>query len=115
MVMTEHAAVWTPCANAGSCRPRLERGALSGALVVVFAAVVLAIGTGSALAADVTLTVTKSGDGTGTVTSYPAGIDCGSTCSASFPSDASLIVEAKPSPGSYFLRWTLRRGEDWID
>ena len=29
-----------------------------------------------------TLTVTKSGDGKGDVTSSPAGIDCGATCSA---------------------------------
>src|SRR5262245_14411729 len=32
-----------------------------------------------------TLTVTKAGTGAGTVTSSPAGINCGNTCSASFP------------------------------
>jgi RHS repeat-associated protein/uncharacterized repeat protein (TIGR02543 family) len=33
----------------------------------------------------ITLNVSKTGSGTGTVTSAPAGIDCGATCSASFP------------------------------
>src|SRR6185369_4187915 len=32
-----------------------------------------------------TLTVTKSGTGTGSVSSSPAGVDCGTTCSSSFP------------------------------
>jgi RHS repeat-associated protein/uncharacterized repeat protein (TIGR02543 family) len=33
----------------------------------------------------ITLNAAKTGNGTGTVTSAPAGIDCGATCSASFP------------------------------
>jgi RHS repeat-associated protein/uncharacterized repeat protein (TIGR02543 family) len=33
----------------------------------------------------ITLNVAKTGTGTGTVTSVPAGIDCGAVCSASFP------------------------------
>jgi len=38
------------------------------------------------------LTVTKSGNGTGTVVSAPAGIDCGTTCVASFPDTATVAL-----------------------
>src|SRR5262249_58128596 len=37
-----------------------------------------------------TLTVAKAGTGSGTVSSTPAGINCGGTCSASYASGTSL-------------------------
>jgi hypothetical protein len=52
-----------------------------------------------------TLSVTKSGTGSGTVTSQPAGISCGSTCSASFPSGASVTLTATAAAGSTFAGW----------
>jgi len=43
-----------------------------------------------------TLTVNKSGNGSGTVTSNPAGINCGTACSANFTSGASVTLTATP-------------------
>jgi hypothetical protein len=48
---------------------------------------------GAAAAADTfALTVVKSGSGAGTVTSSPAGIDCGATCSADFPAGTAVTL-----------------------
>ncbi|MDC4223902.1 MAG: PA14 domain-containing protein [Candidatus Manganitrophus sp.] len=54
----------------------------------------------------VALTVTKSGTGTGTVTSSPAGIDCGATCSALFNINSSVTLTATPAANSIFTGWT---------
>jgi aryl-phospho-beta-D-glucosidase BglC (GH1 family) len=52
------------------------------------------------------LTVTKAGAGTGTVTSSPAGVSCGSTCSASFASGTSVTLTAAATSGSTFAGWS---------
>ena len=52
-----------------------------------------------------TLTVVKSGGGSGRVTSAPAGIDCGSDCSAGFPHGTDVTLTAAPSSGSTFAGW----------
>jgi Divergent InlB B-repeat domain len=52
------------------------------------------------------LTVTKSGNGTGGVTSSPAGIDCGATCSHAFPEGAQITLTAAPSADSEFAGWS---------
>jgi hypothetical protein len=53
-----------------------------------------------------TLTVTKAGTGTGTVSSNPAGIDCGSTCSAGFTTSTPVTLSAAAGPGSTFAGWS---------
>ena len=53
-----------------------------------------------------TLTVTRAGSGTGTVTSSPAGIDCGSTCGANFTAGASVTLTASPAADSRFTGWS---------
>jgi hypothetical protein len=53
-----------------------------------------------------TLQVSKSGTGRGTVTSSPAGIDCGDNCSHLFPDDTTVVLTATPEAGSYFAGWT---------
>ena len=53
-----------------------------------------------------TLTVSKAGTGSGKVTSSPAGIDCGSTCSASYTSGTSVALTAAPDSGSVFAGWS---------
>ena len=53
-----------------------------------------------------TLTVHKAGAGVGTVTSAPAGIDCGSDCAASFPVDSKVVLTATAGKGSTFVGWS---------
>ena len=56
--------------------------------------------------ASYTITVTKSGAGTGTVTSVPAGINCGVSCFASYGSTTSVTLTATPDAGFTFVDWT---------
>lgn len=51
------------------------------------------------------MTVNKAGSGAGTVTSDPAGINCGSTCSAQFPVATPVTLTAAPAAGSIFAGW----------
>src|SRR5690349_9904351 len=51
------------------------------------------------------LTVTKKGTATGTVTSSPAGIECGGKCSASFVKGTVVTLSATPGPGSEPVVW----------
>ncbi len=51
------------------------------------------------------LNMTKSGTGTGAISSDPAGIDCGTTCTANFNSGSSITLTATPSAGSSFTGW----------
>src|SRR5262249_17975718 len=53
-----------------------------------------------------TLTVTKTGTGAGTVTSNPAGINCGVTCSAPFSHGTVVTLTASASAGSAFAAWS---------
>jgi phospholipase C len=52
------------------------------------------------------LTVQNAGTGAGTVTSNPAGINCGATCSASFNSGTMVTLTAAPNAGSTFAGWS---------
>jgi hypothetical protein len=58
------------------------------------------------------VTVGIIGRGVGSVTSTPAGIDCGSrggpSCSASFPVYSQVTLTAVPEPDSYFEAWDPR-------
>jgi len=51
------------------------------------------------------LTVYREGTGAGTVTSSPAGIQCGSTCSTSLPFGSQVTLTATPATGSTFAGW----------
>jgi len=53
------------------------------------------------------LTIVKSGDGSGRVTSMPAGIDCGTTCTANVEVGAKLTLVATPSPDSQVLSFSI--------
>ena len=50
--------------------------------------------------------VVKNGNGAGTVTSTPAGVNCGATCSTTFPYSTIVTLTASPSPGSQFAGWS---------
>jgi len=51
------------------------------------------------------LNIAKSGDGSGTITSAPAGISCGSNCSAAFELSSSVTLTATAEKGSSFGGW----------
>jgi alpha-tubulin suppressor-like RCC1 family protein len=53
-----------------------------------------------------TLAVSKSGTGAGTVTSSPAAITCGATCSHQFAYGTSVTLTATPGSASTFKGWS---------
>lgn len=57
---------------------------------------------------EVTVSVTKSGPGAAdsAVTSSPAGIDCGTVCSATFITNQAIALVATPADGFAFDFWT---------
>ena len=57
------------------------------------------------------LSVTKSGTGSGTVTSDVSGINCGSTCSATYYDQQPVTLTASPNNGSALAGW---RGCDQV-
>lgn len=52
------------------------------------------------------LTIGRAGTGNGTVTSTPAGIHCGITCTASFTLGTLITLTATPNTGSQFSGWS---------
>jgi YD repeat-containing protein len=52
------------------------------------------------------LTVSKSGAGSGTVTSNPAGINCGTDCQEAFNFNTQVSLTAAPATGSTFGGWS---------
>lgn len=50
--------------------------------------------------------LTASKTGNGRITATPAGIDCGSTCSASYESGTSVMVTATADTGYTFTNWS---------
>ena len=51
------------------------------------------------------LTTSILGNGAGTVTSSPAGIDCGADCKEFYTQDSLITLSATPDPGSIFIGW----------
>jgi phospholipase C len=52
------------------------------------------------------LTVQGTGSGAGTITSTPAAINCGQTCSASFANGTAVTLSAAPNSGTTFAGWS---------
>jgi uncharacterized repeat protein (TIGR02543 family) len=50
--------------------------------------------------------VVPAGNGTGTVTSNPAGINCGSDCDQTFTANETVVLTATPATGSSFGGWS---------
>jgi YVTN family beta-propeller protein len=61
---------------------------------------------GSTKPSDFIISVTVAGSGAGTVTSNPAGINCPSSCSASFALGTMVGLTASPASGSTFAVWS---------
>ena len=53
-----------------------------------------------------TLTVTRTGTGSGTVTSNPAGINCGTDCAETYTQSAQVTLTAAPDDHSDFAGWS---------
>lgn len=53
-----------------------------------------------------TVSIARLGSGSGTITSAPAGIDCGSTCTAGLETRKTVTLHAEPASGSTFTGWT---------
>ena len=53
-----------------------------------------------------TLTVSKTGTGSGTVTTSPAGIDCGSDCTELYDDGTTVTLVPAPASGSTFAGWS---------
>ena len=52
------------------------------------------------------LAVSSAGTGGGTVTSSPAGVDCGTTCTATFSGSTVVTLSAAPNAASVFAGWS---------
>ncbi len=52
------------------------------------------------------LNVAAAGSGSGSISSDPAGIDCGGTCAAQFGLGVPVTVTAVPDTGSTFMGWS---------
>ncbi|MCX7112801.1 MAG: C39 family peptidase [Proteobacteria bacterium] len=52
------------------------------------------------------LAVIKNGTGTGNITSSSSGINCGISCSASYPANTTLTLNAAPTADSIFTGWS---------
>src|SRR6185437_7476867 len=61
---------------------------------------------GAAPVPQTTLSVSATGTGAGTITSSPAGINCGATCSAVLDAGTSVTLSATPAAGSAFAGWS---------
>ncbi len=55
---------------------------------------------------EVTLQVSRDGNGAGTVSSVPAGIDCGADCSGRYSEGTEVTLTATPAAGSTFAGWS---------
>jgi len=53
-----------------------------------------------------TLSVAATGAGAGTVTSAPAGIECGAACASGFDEGSTVTLTAAPAPGSQLAGWS---------
>ena len=81
------------CAGTGSC-------------TVTIIATTTVTATFGVAPASFALTVTRAGTGSGTVTSSPAGITCGTSCSGTYASGTAVTLTATPASGSTFTGWS---------
>jgi uncharacterized protein (TIGR03437 family) len=86
-----------PAGATGDQALRISQGGVAGPEGMVLAV------EGASASGSYTLSVTTSGSGS--VTSLPAGIDCGSACSFTWPAGTPVTLTAAPDAGSVFSGW----------
>ncbi|MBV9483701.1 MAG: hypothetical protein JO249_23550, partial [Acidobacteria bacterium] len=74
--------------------------------LVAIAALIGCQGVGHSAPSQLQLTVSDSGTGKGTVTSNPAGVNCGSTCVGSFTAGTTVVLTAVPAANATFNGWS---------
>lgn len=77
-----------------------------GCTVTMSAARSVTASFGTVAAGTRALNVVRVGSGSGTVSSDPAGIACGATCSATFTQDSIVTLAAAAAGGSVFTGWS---------
>jgi photosystem II stability/assembly factor-like uncharacterized protein len=102
---TDEGATWTPI-NTGLTSIYIGSFGISGGMLKTVTTLGEGVFSFTPPVVPLNLTVTRTGTGSGTVTSNPAGINCGSTCSASFNSGSSVALTATPASGSTFTGWS---------
>jgi len=92
-----------PASTGGGYRRLRGAGSLSVLLTVLTAALLVPAATAQA---SQTLTVEKQGSGTGTVTSSPAGINCGETCSVAFADNEVVVLSGSSGVNTADVEWS---------
>ncbi|MBL0213027.1 MAG: hypothetical protein IPQ07_04025 [Myxococcales bacterium] len=93
-------------ANAGSSFTGWSGGGCSGTGTCIVTMTAATSVTADFVVGSNSMTVTKAGNGTGTVTSNPAGINCGADCSENFLNGTMVTLTATPATGSVFSGWS---------
>ena len=84
------------CAGTNTCTVAMTQANGNQTITATFTAII-------------SLTVSKAGTGAGTVTSAPAGINCGTDCNQTYPSGGaapSVTLTATATAGSVFAGWS---------
>jgi type 1 fimbria pilin len=76
------------------------------AVLVALAALTLSLPAASPAASEPQGSISVTLTGSGRVQSSPGGIDCGSTCKASFPLGSAVRLSAVPASGFYLTAWS---------
>ena len=99
----------TAAADAGSVFTGWNGGGCAGAglcVVSTTATVTATFNVIPVIPPPITVTVYKNGTGAGTLTSNPAGIDCGGDCIGTYPGGTNVTLTPKPTAGSRFAGWS---------
>jgi hypothetical protein len=90
------------CGGTGVCKVALSADASVGAFFKPIERVA-PIPPGESLRV---LAISVGGEGAGTITSDPAGIECGTPCSVAYPPGQTVTLSATPNPESRFVGWS---------
>jgi hypothetical protein len=103
VTLTQSAGVGSAFSGWSGCTSEAEAGKKC---LVTIGATNAVTATFEPKAPEFALSVTKAGAGAGSVTSSPAGIDCGSKCSAEYEEGEEVTLSASAASGSSFAGWS---------